>query len=128
MPANISQIDIADLRSRIASSRISIVDKCRALEELLEFYPSERNKVIAYRYIKRWLKTGGCKKEATKLKAKLLREAILENRIRLKQKQKASTEPVATPPPGAVGTAPGSDGNDYYVDATGNILGRAPKA
>ena len=64
----------------------------------------------------------------TDLFEKLTRDRILEYRSRIRQKRKVTTVPAPSPPPGAVGTAPGSDGNDYYVDATGNILGRAAKA
>jgi len=126
MPATLRQIDIAQIKSKIANERLPIRERCDLCVLLLELYKSWRNIRFVNSFI--WKHRPKAKSGAVReLFEKLTRDRILEYRAQVRQKSKVPA-PTATPPPGAVGTAPGSDGNDYYVDATGNILGRAPKA
>ena len=126
MSATLSQLDQANLKKRINSSApITLRQRVQACLLLFELYESHLN----LRVINKFIKAHGGRNSVGPVKVlydKLLEKRILKNREKIRAKKQAAKSNASVVPLGAVAIAPDENGVMFYVDVSGNILGKAP--
>jgi hypothetical protein len=125
MPTTTGQLDAFNIKRQILRQPQPLEDRVRLCEQLLEFYPSRRNKQFVNRFIKQYA-AGKKYGIVYDLKIKVNAEAIAKHREIILANRAAKHAKKTGVPVEAVGVAPGDDGHSYYVDKNGKVLGQVP--